>query len=324
MKAKINKFTDFKVFIPKKKYDIDTINRFDNYDFNNVSAEQLIEDATTIIQQRHIERKGEGEYTGFDYSMAGTNKGEGDLMMLFLEKKKYKLLRMSTKEVDIVIMAYQNKQLSIFVDAVFEHFLPYLFHLHKKYIYANRISLTDGDLISEFSIVLVTCMKKYKLGYFVGWLRSWIRYTSITTGRVKNFQLMNVPLSIHTAILKGEREAYVKNVSNSRGEQLIDLAADKNTESEDDMLSKMSVDNKELFDKVVAIAGVEPGLIFCYNEGLFTPDNKKYRLKEIGKMFNISSSTASRRKKMAIERLKDSKFILDLYGSYDDRKMFKA
>ncbi len=312
-KAIVNKFEDFEVHVPKTKFDIPMLNKYKDFKIEEVSVKELIDTAKDIIRERHHMRNGKGEYVGVNMDMCPTE--VSNLSVLYMTRKKYEFIKFANKEVDIIILAYQNSKDVIFVEALFEHFFPYIFYFNKRYLRGNNLSLTDGDLISESVIVLVQCMERYKLGYFVAFYRDWIRYRLTSASRTKNFDLMKVSVEKKRNIWHGKEEAPRKYVVDKNNNNVIDMIT-KDKDAENTLIYSIDKNDKKLFDKVLELVGVERGVSLCYSIGVFTPDNRKYTLKEIGDILDVSQSTVSRRRKQAVEILKTKKFFTDLLDNY--------
>jgi hypothetical protein len=289
---------------------------------DNLNYKEL---ANNILNERHLIRGGSGAYDGISYDI--TDKDVlYNLVKLYKTRKKYEFIKLATKEIDIIIIAYQKTNDSLYVEAIFEHYFSYIMQFSKKYNYvaAGVNTDDDSDFIAESFIIVEQCMTRYKLGYFTPILRDWLRHSLSEACRKKYYDVIVMPKPILKQVREGEIDKPVSTSGSSdEGGYYINTVVDSSLPSELILLEIIEEKDKKLWNKIVEIAGYNEAEALCYTRGILTEDGKVYSCKELAAVCGVSTSTIVRRRQNAIDRLRNSEYFQERYAFYKERNIFQ-
>ena len=297
------------------KYNVKVLDRYADYDFEKVSSHY--EAAIDILNHRHKVRGGEGNYEGISYNLIDDKINLNDFMRVFKARKNMEFIKLAKKEVDIIVMAYQETNNKLLIEGLFEHFFAFIQSYSKKYNYVSySINENDSDFISIGFTVLDKCAKNYKLGNFMIHLSNWLRFTFYEACRTQYYPVVKVSKADLAKVLRGETER-IKAVTPMDGGSVI-LAdwIEESEELENYIISKCDYTPKKVLDAMRKVIGEENTLIFCLNEGIYTENGKRYSYKEISKALGINTSSIARRKNASRTKLERSKFFKRMYQAY--------
>jgi len=297
------------------KYNVKILDRYADYDFEKENNHY--DAAIDILNHRHHVRGGKGNYEGLSDNLVGDSNNLYDYIKLFKTRKKMEFIKLAKKEVDILVMAYQQTNDSLIIEGLFEHFFTYIQTYSKKYNYVSfGINENDGDFMSIGFTVLDKCAKNYKLGNFMVHLTNWLRFSFYEACRTQYYNVVKVSKSELAKVLRGENER-VKSVASIDGGSVI-LAdwIDKSEEFEDYIVYRCDYTPKKVLDAMKKIIGETNTLIFCLNEGVYTENNVRYSYKEISNVLGINTSSIARRKNASRVKLERSKFFKRMYKAF--------